>query len=178
MLRLRLDALDSVRLPRAGYALDLRLFRSYPQWGADEAYSRLSITAQGAFSRGPHALQWGGFVSRAISEDLPFHELSSLGGFLQLSGYKTGQFIGRGARFGRLSYTYRIARPGFFEGMSVGASSEVGRIGDEVRGPNAAETRHGNAVFIVVDSFLGPLYLAYGRASSSNQAVYLFLGQP
>jgi NTE family protein len=178
VLRLRLDALDSVRLPRAGYALDARLFRSYSQLGADEVYSRLSISAQGAFSRGPHALQWAGFMSRAISEDLPFHELSSLGGFLQLSGYQTGEFIGRGARFGRLSYTYRIARPGFFEGMSVGVSAEVGRIGDEVRGPNAAETRHGNAVFVVVDTFLGPVYLAYGRASSSNQAVYLFLGQP
>jgi NTE family protein len=178
VLRLRLDALDSVRLPRAGYAVDLRLFRSYHELGADEIYSRISTSAQGAFSRGPHALQWAGFVSRAISEDLPFHELSSLGGFLQLSGYQTGEFIGRGARFGRLSYTYRIARPGFFEGMSVGVSGEVGRIGDEVRGPNAAETRHGNALFIVVDSFLGPLYLAYGRASSSNQAVYLFLGQP
>jgi len=178
VLHLRLDALDSVRLPRAGYALDARLFRSYRELGADEIYSRLSVSAQGAFSRGPHALQWAGFMSRAISEDLPFHELSSLGGFLQLSGYQTGEFIGRGARFGRLSYTYRIARPGFFEGMSVGVSGEVGRIGDEVRGPNAAETRHGNAVFVVVDTFLGPLYLAYGRASSSNQAVYLFLGQP
>jgi NTE family protein len=178
VLRLRLDALDSVRLPRAGYALDMRLFRSYLSLGADEDYSRLSIGAQAALSRGPHALQWAGFVSRAISDDLPFHELSSLGGFLQLSGYQTGEFTGRGARFSRLSYTYRIARPGFFEGMSVGVSAEVGRIGDEVRGPNAAETRHGNAVFLIVDTFLGPLYLAYGRASSSNQAVYMFLGQP
>ena len=62
--------------------------------------------------------------------------------------------------------------------MSVGVSGEMGRIGDEVQGPNAAATRHGNALFVVVDTFLGPLYLAYGRANSSNQAVYLFLGQP
>lgn len=178
VLRLRLDALDSLRMPRAGYALDLRLFRSYPQWGADEAYSRLTIDAQGAFSHGPHALQWAGFVSRAVSDDLPFYELSSLGGFLRLSGYRTGQFIGRGARFGRLSYTYRIAGPQLLEGMAIGVSAEVGRIGDTVSGPNAARTRHGHALFVVVDTPLGPVYLAYGRASSSQQAVYLFLGEP
>jgi len=99
---------------------------------------------------------------------------ASLGGFLQLSGYQTGQFIGRGARFGRLSYTYRIAGAALLEGVSVGLSGEVGRIGDEVRGPNAAETRHGNAVFVVVDTFLGPLYFAYGRASSSTRLFICF----
>ena len=40
------------------------------------------------------------------------------------------------------------------------------------------QTRHGNAIYLAVDTPLGPVYLGYGRASSANQAVYLFLGLP
>ena len=51
------------------------------------------------------------------------------------------------------------------------------RVGMSQVNPEKENLDLGNA-FVVVDTFLGPLYLAYGRASSSNQAVYVFLGQP
>jgi NTE family protein len=178
-LRLRFDQLDSLRFPREGYAMDLRYFRSMPEWGADQNYSRVSLFAQGALSHERHTLQ-AAVMGQASggSDDLPFYELSSLGGFLRLSGYRTGEFLGRGMRFGRLIYNYRIAGPGLLEGMSLGASAEVGRIGDVTNGTTNLQTRHGNAVYLAVDTPLGPIYLAYGRASSANQAFYLFLGLP
>ena len=81
-------------------------------------------------------------------------------------------------RFGRLIYNYRVTGPRFLEGMSVGVSTEVGRIGDLSRAEPRDQTRHGNAIYLAVDTPLGPVYLGYGRASSANQAVYLFLGLP
>ena len=178
-LWLRLDQLDSLRFPRSGYAADLRLFRSMPSWGADQDYSRVTLNAQGALSHERHTLQAA--VQGAVAggnDDLPFYELSSLGGFLRLSGYRTGEFLGQGFRFARLIYNYRVTGPGFLEGVYVGVSTEAGRIDNVVSGLTAPRTLHGNAVYLAADTPLGPVYFAYGRASSANQAFYLFLGLP
>ncbi len=177
LLRLRLDQLDSLSFPRAGYALDARLFRSRRALGADSDFDRLSLDAQGALSWRRHTLQLGILGSLALAGDeLPFYELSSLGGFLRLSGYRTGEFLARDMRFGRLIYNYRIASPGFLDGVSLGVSAEVGRLTSGLG--NQPQTRHGNAIYIAADTPLGPVYLGYGRASSANQAVYLYLGLP
>jgi len=176
-LWLRLDQLDSLRFPREGYALDAKLFRSMTALGADLNYDRLTLNAQGALSFERHTLQLAAQGALAVGgEDLPFYELSSLGGFLRLSGYRTGEFLGRDMRFGRLVYNYRIAGPGFLEGVSVGLSAEVGRLSTEVNNP--AQTRYGSALYLAADTPIGPVYVAYGRANSANQAVYIFLGLP
>lgn len=176
-LWLRLDQLDSLRFPREGYALDAKLFRSMTQWGADLDYDRLTLNAEGALSTGRHTLQVAVQGALAVGgADLPFYELSSLGGFLRLSGYRTGEFLGRDMRFGRFVYNYRIAGPGFLEGVSLGLSAEVGRMSSEVNNP--AQTRYGSALYLAADTPIGPVYLAYGRANSANQAVYIFLGLP
>ncbi|MDR7336061.1 patatin-like phospholipase family protein [Roseateles asaccharophilus] len=178
--QLRVDALDSLRFPRSGYLADVKLQRSLPSLGASTAYSKLSVDLRGAYSLCRHTLRLGlgGAGALGGQQDLPAHELSWLGGFLQLSGHNTGEFVGRGMRFGRVIYTYQLRSAGLLEGVFAGVSAEAGRIGDTVRGPNTAGTLHGNAIFLGVDTPLGPLYLGYGRASSSAQAVYLFLGQP
>jgi len=157
--------------------LDARLFRSMTSLGADQNYERLMLNAQGALSLERHTLQLAIQGAVAVSsEDLPFYELSSLGGFLRLSGYRTGEFLGRDMRFGRLVYNYRIAGPGFLEGVSLGLSTEIGRMTSEINAPS--QTRYGNAIYIAADTPLGPVYVGYGRASSANQAVYIYLGLP
>ncbi len=178
--QLRLDTLDSLRFPRSGYAARLRLDRSLGTLGASSAYSKFTAEFRSAYSMGRHTIRLGlsGAGALGATNELPLHELSSLGGFLQLSGYRTGEFIGRDMRFGRVVYTYQLTHAGFLEGMFVGLSSEAGRIGDSVNGATPASTRHGNAIFFGMDTPVGPLYLGYGRATANAQAVYLFLGQP
>lgn len=178
--QLRLDTLDSLRFPRSGYAARVRLDRSLPALGAASGYSKYTAEFRTAMSAGRHTLRVGisGAGALGSTSSLPLHELSSLGGFLKLSGYRTGEFIGRDMRFGRLVYTYQLTNAGFLEGSFVGLSAEAGRVGDSVTGANTASTRHGNAIFLGVDTPLGPLYLGYGRAGAHAQAVYLFLGQP
>jgi NTE family protein len=34
------------------------------------------------------------------------------------------------------------------------------------------------SLFVAIDSPIGPLYLAYGRAAGGHYAYYLFLGKP
>ena len=86
--------------------------------------------------------------------------------------------MGSTMRFSRLVYNYRIAGPGVFDGSYVGASLEAGRIGDVLRKSAGARTLYGSALYVAVDTPLGPVYLGYGYAGSGHQAVYVFLGQP
>ncbi|MGY4826964.1 patatin-like phospholipase family protein [Sphaerotilaceae bacterium SBD11-9] len=176
--RLRLDRLDNINFPRSGYFTDLRLYVSDPSLGATDSYAKAEVSLQGATHWGPHvlraALRGGGNLRDG---SLPGYELFKLGGFLQLSGYKTGQLLGTDMRFGRLVYNYRLSGPGFLEGMQAGASVEVGRIGDLAAGADD-RTRHGGSIYFALDTPIGPLYLALGRADGGNRAAYFFLGQP
>ncbi|HET7793206.1 MAG TPA: patatin-like phospholipase family protein [Rhizobacter sp.] len=176
--RLRLDRLDNINFPRSGYFTDLRLYVSDPSLGATDSYAKADVSLQGATHWGPHvfrgALRGGGNLRDG---PLPSYELFKLGGFLQLSGYKTGQLLGTDMRFGRVVYNYRLSGPGFLEGMQAGGSLEVGRISYQPGGVDE-RTRHGGSIYFALDTPVGPLYLALGRADSGNKAAYFFLGQP
>jgi len=179
LLRVRVDQLDSLRFPRDGVAGDARVYFSRSRLGAQDDYTRASVNLQGAHSWGPHAvrgaLKAGGNLKQGT---LPAYELFSLGGFLQLSGYRTGQLLGTEMRFGRVAYNYRLAGPGLLDGIVVGASLEAGRIGDSVFGADKDRLRRGRALYLALDTLIGPVYLAIGMADSGNRAAYFFLGQP
>ncbi|GLS95954.1 patatin-like phospholipase family protein [Piscinibacter gummiphilus] len=179
LARLRFDSLDSIRFPTQGWQGEVRLYASRPTFGADETYTKASANLNAAQAFGRHSLQVGLRGAKALGDDdLPVHELYSLGGFLRLSGYATGQFLGRELAFGRLVYNYRLSLPGFLSGAFIGASAEVGRIGDSVSKGGDAFTRHGFSIYASMDTPLGPIYGAFGRGGDGANAVYLYLGQP
>lgn len=176
--RLRFDTLDSLRFPRQGYALDAHLFRSQPALGADDRYGKLSVSLLGAASIAAHSLRAALFDTRSAgSGAMPDYELTSLGGFLRLSGYPNGRFLATESRLGRLVYTWRIAAPGLLDGAYLGASVEWGRITD-VLGTYTGVPLRGNALFVAVDTPVGPIYLGHGRSSRGEQATYFYLGLP
>ena len=177
--RVRIDRLDNLRFPREGYAGELQVFMSHTALGASDTYSKAQLALQGATHTGPHTLRAATRLGGNLrSGPLPDHEILQLGGFLNLSGYQTGQLLGKEMRFGRLVYNYRLARPGFLDGMYVGGSLEFGRIGDTVFGPDRAPLRRGSALYFALDTPIGPFYLAYGVGDRGNRSAYLFLGQP
>jgi NTE family protein len=177
--RVRIDTLDNLRFPRSGYQGDVQLYASREGLGATDSYTKMSADFGTAFAFGPHSLQLGLRGAKSLGGDaLPVYELFSLGGFLQLSGYKTGQLVGREMAFGRAIYNYRVSAPGLFDGAYVGFSIEAGRIGDAVTGSERSSIRRGASLYFAFDSPLGPVYLAYGHGDSNNHAVYFFLGQP
>lgn len=177
--RVRIDRLDNLRFPREGYVGELQVFMSHTALGASDTYSKAQLALQGATHTGPHTLRAATRLGGNLrSGPLPDHEILQLGGFLNLSGYQTGQLLGKEMRFGRLVYNYRLARPGFLDGMYVGGSLEFGRIGDTVFGPDRAPLRRGSALYFALDTPIGPFYLAYGVGDRGNRSAYLFLGQP
>jgi len=131
--RLRIDQLDSVRFPRSGYAATAEIFDSHAGWGARDTYTRWEGDIVTAVSFGANTLQLGLKGGGAIGNNpLPIYDQFSFGGFLRLSGYRTGQFYGDSLAFGRLIYLRRLAEVPLTEGVYAGASLEVGLIGGQL----------------------------------------------
>ncbi|EYC49779.1 NTE family protein [Hylemonella gracilis str. Niagara R] len=178
-LQLRTDTLDSLSFPHHGMALDLRYFESLPAYGADLRYDKLDLAWRGATTLDDHIVRAAYYSSRASGDRaLPEHELAQLGGFLRMSGYQTGELLGTRAQMGRLVYAYRLTGPGLLQGMELGLSYEVGQIREVVEESRHQGTLRSNALFLAVDTPVGPLYFGVGHAASGSNAVYLFLGQP
>ena len=177
--RLRIDQLDSVKFPRSGYSVTAEILDSEPGLGARDDYTRWDANLLYAISFGADtvqlAYQGGGTIG---SNPLPAYDQFSFGGFLHLSGYRTGQFYGESLSFGRLVYLRKLSAGTLTEGVYAGASLEAGRVGGPlVPGSPTGLLTSGSLIF-ALDTPLGPIYFAYGIAEGDNRSFYFYLGRP
>ena len=177
--RILVDRLDNARFTRSGYSAAVNLFGSRTALGADAGYTRFDVDLLGATSDGAHTFQVGLRSSGAAgSAPLPLNDLVQWGGFQQQSGYRAGQLLGQGLDYGRVTYLNQLIKRGLLDGAYVGASLEAGKI----RGTQFVESPSGllvsGSVFVAMDTLLGPVYLAWGRARDGSSSFYLYLGRP
>ncbi len=177
--RLRIDQLDSVKFPRSGYAATAVIIDSRTELGAHDDYTRWEGNVASAVSFGDNtvqvALKGGGAVG---SSKIPVYDQFSLGGFLQLSGYRTGQFYGESLEFGRLVYYRKLSKAVLTEGVYAGASLEAGRVGGQLVPGNPTGMLGAGSLFVAADTPLGPVYLGYGIGEADNRTIFFFLGLP
>jgi NTE family protein len=177
--RLRIDQLDSVKFPRSGYAATAELLDSREDLGAHDDYTRWEADAVAAVSSGDNTLQVGLKGGGAVgSSKLPAYDQFSFGGFLHLSGYRTGQFYGESLAFGRLVYYRKLTKAVLTEGVYAGASFEAGRIGGPLVPGSPTDVQTSGSLFLAADTPLGPMYLGYGIGEDDNRTIYFFLGRP
>lgn len=177
--RLFVDQLDSTTFPRSGYGGSARVYASQPGLGAEYAYVKGDLDATVVRSFGRHTFNLGVKAGSNIGgNELPRNDLFQWGGFLQQSGYSTGQLLGGNIQFARIVYYNQLVEQTFLEGVYAGMSLELGRVGAPLIPGNQQGLLKSAAVFLGLDSPIGPLYLGYGRASGGNYAFYLFLGRP
>jgi NTE family protein len=185
-LLVRWDSLDHPYFPERGNKTRLELFagrrrislggtdlgESGVQRGSLETSHALAVERGGLLHLG---LRIGGVASDRTDIISDFN----LGGFLNLSGYRTDQATGNYVGFGRAVYYHRVGTlPVIGRGIYVGGSLEAGNVW-----PSRSEFERfrlvpAGSVFLAADTKLGPFYLAYGRASHGNQSFYLVLGRP
>lgn len=177
--RLLFDQLDSINFPRFGYGGSINVFSSQASMGATDTYTKGELTATGAYSFGSSTVNLGIRAGSNIGgPGLPRYDLFQWGGFLQQSGYSTGQLIGGNIQFARLVYYNKLVKQTLLEGVYAGASAEIGRVGAPLVAGSPTGALKSGSLFLGVDSPIGPLYLAYGRAAGGHYAFYLFLGKP
>jgi len=175
LLALDMDQFDRLYFPRRGWAAKASLY------GSDRNdYSRLSLNGQAAWP-------WQSWVlgTRASWVDspqgrLPFNDAAELGGFLNLSGYASGQLVGDSVGYAHVRAERIIGRLplGLRGDMRLGLALEAGRVGQ----PYTVQKKDGwlssVAVYLGGETPLGPVYLGLGRASGGAANAYLFIGTP
>jgi NTE family protein len=174
-----LDQIDSLHFPRSGWRGAAKIYHASSTLGADDLYTKWEADGNAAYSLGAHTINVGAHLGGKIgSDNLPRYDLFSWGGFLEQSGYKSGQLLGENLKFGRFMYYHRVMTGTLLDGAYAGISLEAGKVGNPLVSNNPSGLLKSASVFLAIDSPLGPVYLGYGRADDSNNSFYFYLGRP
>ena len=180
-----LDSLDSRAFPEQGHYLSGRLTYAHSQGGddltTDREWGLVSelnlIQPIRLYERHTLNMRLSGGGS-AVSELQPMY-LQDLGGLFNLSGYQRYQLSGRYKLFGALIYSYRLLDNNFGAFKSpvyLGFSLERGNIWADKSAINWQDMQNAASIYVGSDTFLGPVYLAYGQADSGDSSAYLLFG--
>jgi len=179
-LRLIGDHLDHAWFPREGHRAIVTAYLADKSFGSSNDYKRVEGAFTYATSWGAHTFNGTVRAGSALNTNMPAYDSFALGGPLQLSGYRIGEFSGREMAFGRLLYYNRaIKMPDLLgSGVYLGGSLEAGRIQSRIDGLPNDNTKYSASAFLAADSFLGPAFLGLGVAPGGRWGVYLLLGAP
>jgi NTE family protein len=183
----RWDNLDDAFFPRNGARANLDVFYGQRTQrlgsSAEEVSKQLArgdFTGNAAFALTPDNFFNVAAHAGALNRDDPsLVNPFLLGGFLNLSGLRNGQLAGSYLGFGRIVYYHRLAAVPLIGGsIFAGGSFEAGNVWQQRDNVSANDLVKAGSVFFAADTFLGPFYFAYGRASGGASSFYLFLGRP
>jgi NTE family protein len=184
-LDVRFDQLEGINFPTSGWALTGGVYSEHEALGADVEYNRWRLAATGAYTTGRHTFEVSGSAGGKLGANpIPAYDQFALGGFLNLSGLARDQLRTERFQFARLTYRTKLADIPLFEGMFFGASLEAARMSPPLvpvwRGGVVQGTLNvaAGALYLGIDSPIGPLYLGFGYANPENRALYLYLGRP
>jgi NTE family protein len=190
-LRMSYDRLDDVNFPRKGQQASFEWDAERRALGSDQNSNRVEFSYLGALSLGRYTAVFstaGGTTLNTpdVAQSLPggipadVRLLFTLGGFLNLSGLKANSISGPHYGIARALFYKQIGRggPGYLDVPTyLGMSLEMGNVW-ATRGEASFTNTHRDAsIFLGMDTFLGPVYLATGFDDKGQQAFYLFLGR-
>lgn len=174
--RLSVDKLDDINFPRSGYYGRLEYLWSDEAFGADTDFDQVLYDGGYVYTWDRNTLIAGAAFYVTPDNDAPVQNLFRLGGLFRLSGYQVDELSGQHLGLVKLVYMRRIGNINFLT-TYLGGSLEAGNIWQ-----NTDDIEFGNLVgagslFIGLDTFIGPLYIAYGVAENSHNSFYLYLGK-
>jgi NTE family protein len=174
------DTIDRVAVPRSGMNIALGLSSFYESLGSDVVFEVAALLFVKPLTWGDHTLLHWWDIGYTTKDETPGVAPFSLGGLFNLSGYAAGESVGKHKAIGRMLYYHRLggqALPVLTTPIYLGASIEAGNVWQSRRTISADNTLVAGSIFVVFDTLLGPVYLAYARAEGNQQSAYLFLGQ-
>lgn len=169
------DKLDNVNFPTSGHygTVELRFERG--KLGSNTDYDQAVAGYLQPFSwdRNTVLVRIAGFST--TDGTAPLNTQVNLGGFLRLSGLQENQLTGQYAGIITLAYMHRINDIRLFQAYA-GASLERGNVWQNSSDISFSNAITGGSLFLGVDTPIGPLYFAYGRASDGEHSFYIYLG--
>lgn len=179
VMSFRYDSMDSFSFPSSGTRVNLRWQSAQSGLGAssDGEYAALeTLTAVNWFR---HNLLLGVTMESALSGDRFLTQGVALGGVTQLSGFERGELIGQHLALGRAIYYRYLGRdPDRLVDLPLyaGVTFEAGNVWEDSSNISSDDLILGGSLFVALDTFLGPVGLAYGRNSDGVDAFYLSIG--
>jgi NTE family protein len=180
-LRFTYDRLDDIDFPHHGQQALLQWTGVRNASAPAQPSDQVTLNYIGAYSFGRDTFQLsasGGMTLQSQVTDI--NQLYSLGGFLNLSGLRANSLLGPNFGIMRVLYYRQIGRggPGYLDVPTyLGLSLEAGNVWQTRSEASFGNTQKDASIFLGLDTFLGPLYLATGFDEHGNQAFYLVLGR-
>ena len=173
------DQMDNVNFPRRVFSVEPGVYLSRRFVGADADYHKLEAGGFGAVSIGKHTFLSFLRAATSLDSDLPSYDEYSVGGFLNLSGYREGRISGDHGLFSAIFYYYELAalEGALADAVYLGFSVEAGGLWEKRGDIPFEDFLLSGSVFAGIDTIFGPLYLACGVAPESPYVrFYLYLG--
>ncbi len=175
------DTIDRLVFPGKGFQIQTEIFQALTALGAEEDFLTDFLKARAVATFGRLTVEATTLLGDTTLNDPRNATVSrySLGGFLRLSGYLPDEFLGGRMLFASLNVRRRMNNVSGLLSMPVylGASLETGNA-VALSAPLTMVGLHtAGSLYMGVDSFLGPLYLAVGWGEGGRNQYYFFLGQ-
>jgi len=106
--------------------------------------------------------------------------MAKLGGFLNLSGFATGQLSGDQVSYAHIRGERILGRMplGLRGDIRLGVALEAGKVGVPVSEPRRLGWSNSALVYAGGETPLGPIYVGLGRSSTGATNAYVFIGTP
>jgi NTE family protein len=180
-VRFSYDRLDNVNFPHSGQQSSLQWDADRNVTGVDNVTNQVTFSYVGAASFGRDTLVFSTNAGLTLEGNVTdVRLLYPLGGFLNLSGLRADSLLGPDFAIARVLYYRQVGRggPGYFDFPTyVGVSFEDGNVWQNRRDISFGNTHKDASIFLGIDTFLGPVYVATGFDQHGNEAFYLFLGR-
>ena len=176
------DSYDNVYFPKHGLNARIAWNGQRESLGSSIDVDIVAGNLGMANTWGVHSLLTGITVQSQLNEVAGVQNLLTTGGLFNLSGFQRDSLSGRHTGVARAIY-YREIRSnplrGFLKAtMYLGGSLELGNAWQDSDDISLSNSLLAGALFVGLDTFIGPVYLAGGLAEGGESAIYLFIGRP
>jgi len=181
-VRLSYDRLDDINFPRSGQQAVVQYSAYRNASGIVQSADQVTGSYIGAYSFGRDTLSFsvaGGTTLQANVTDLNLQ--FPLGGFLNLSALRADSLLGPNYGIARALFYRQIGRggPGYLDLPTyLGLSLEMGNVWQSRSAVSFGNTERNASLWLGLDTFIGPIYIASGFDTHGNVQYYLFLGRP
>lgn len=171
------DSLDNLSFPNTGFFSSLSFTANREDLGADLDYEQIRLTISGATTFERYTIFGRAMANASSNEDnLPLNALFIHGGLFELSGTVRNELLS--PYFGLLEAAfYRRLGDITFLPIYTGFSLEAGNAWDNQDDIHSDNLRYAGSIFIGADTFMGPLYFAFGATDRGERTIYLNIGK-
>lgn len=177
--RFRHDSMNSFTFPFSGTRLDVLWEAALDELGSPDDGEYVGLDWLRAFGDARDAFLLGATFESVLSGERFLAQGVTLGGITRLSGFERDELVGEHSGLVRGIYYRALGRdPDVLLNVPLyaGVTLEAGNVWQDRSEISVDDLIYGASAFFAIDTFIGPIGLAYGRNTEGKDAFYLSIG--